>query len=95
MILHSKITKINQKRPQITPDHARCSQEHAFGTYFLTGPSNNVSSLSYQNEGVSYKEPICAMGQNVLYRLVLASTHVEKKQAICITSQHSQVPSQG
>ena len=43
LILHSKVTP---KCPQITLYHARCSDEHAFGTYFLTGPSNNVSSLS-------------------------------------------------
>ena len=47
MILHSKITEITPKRPQITPDHTRSSQEHAFGTYFLTGPrQNSFSSLS-------------------------------------------------
>ena len=47
MILHSKITKICPKRPQITPDHTKSSQEHAFGTYFLTGPrQNSFSSLS-------------------------------------------------
>ena len=41
MILHSKITP---KRPQITPDHTRSSQEHA---YFLSGPhQNSNSSLS-------------------------------------------------
>ena len=46
VILHSKITKITTKRPQITPDHNRSSQEHAFGTYFLTGPRrNSFSSL--------------------------------------------------
>ena len=32
VILHSKITQITPKRPQITPDHNRSSQEHAFGT---------------------------------------------------------------
>ena len=42
VILHSKITKITTKRPQITPDHNRSSQEHAFGTYFLTGPCKTV-----------------------------------------------------
>ena len=42
--LHSKITP---KRPLITPDHTRGSQERAFGTYFLTGPrQNSFSSLS-------------------------------------------------
>ena len=47
VILHSKIPKITPKRPQITPDHTRSSQEHAFGTYFLTGPrQNSFSSLS-------------------------------------------------
>ena len=35
VILHSKITP---NRPQITPDHTKSSQEHAFGTHFLTGP---------------------------------------------------------
>ena len=47
MILHSKITKITPKRPQITPDQTRSSQEHAFGTYFLTGAcQNSYPSLS-------------------------------------------------
>ena len=32
--LHSKITP---ERPQITPDHTRSYQNHAFGTYFLLG----------------------------------------------------------
>ena len=42
VILHSKIPKITPKRPQITPDHTRSSQEHAFGTYFLTGPRQTI-----------------------------------------------------
>ena len=42
VILHSKIPKITPKRPQITPDHTRSSQEHAFGTYFLTGPRRTI-----------------------------------------------------
>ena len=47
MILHSKITKITPKCPQITQDHTRSSQEHAFGTCFLTGPyQNSFFSLS-------------------------------------------------
>ena len=42
-----KSLKCTPKRPQINPDHTRSSQEHAFGTYFLTGPrQNSFSSLS-------------------------------------------------
>ena len=42
VILHSKIPKITPKRPQITPDHTRSSQEHAFGTHFLNGPRQKL-----------------------------------------------------
>ena len=45
VILYSKITQITAKRPQITPDHTRSSREHAFGTYFLTGPRKNSLTL--------------------------------------------------
>ena len=44
MILHFQITP---ERPQITPDHTRSYQNHAFGTNFLDWASpNNFSSLS-------------------------------------------------
>ena len=45
MILHSNIPEITPKRLQITPDHTRSSQEHAFWTYFLTGPRHTSNGL--------------------------------------------------
>ena len=48
VILHSKITRITPERPQITPDHTRSSQNHAFWTYFLHWASpNNFFSVSH------------------------------------------------
>ena len=58
MILHSKITKIHSKTFSNTPDHTRSSQQHAFGTYFLTGACQNsypsLSPFPPQTEGTPH-----------------------------------------
>ena len=49
VILHSQIT---QECPQITPDHTRGSQNHAFGTYFLYWASpKKLFSTPFPNLG--------------------------------------------
>ena len=62
MILHSKITP---KRPQIIPDHIRSSQEHAFGTYFLTWPRQNSFSSRSPSPPQTEGTPLTSNGLSV------------------------------
>ena len=41
-LLETMLNQITPKRPQITPDHTRNSQKHAFGSYFLAGPRQTI-----------------------------------------------------
>ena len=41
-LLETMLNQIAPKRPQITPDHTRNSQKHAFGSYFLAGPRQTI-----------------------------------------------------
>ena len=41
-LLETLLNQITPKRPQITPDHTRNSQKHAFGSYFLAGPRQTI-----------------------------------------------------